>query len=89
MSGKPINIESLPSSVTLTKAADVSCLNIPLAPDAIAPMPIPMPFKSDLVFRDHKVYPEGKPDDAIEFKKGVYDTFDGFDDNMVDFRHLE
>jgi 4-hydroxybenzoyl-CoA reductase subunit alpha len=30
--------------------------------------------ESDLVFRDHKVYPEGKPDDGIEFKKVVYDT---------------
>ena len=30
--------------------------------------------ESDLVFRDHKVYPAGKPDDAIEFKQVVYDT---------------
>ena len=28
----------------------------------------------DLVFRDHKVYPEGEPERAIPFKKIVYDT---------------
>ncbi len=30
--------------------------------------------ESHLVFRDHKVYPEGKPEQAIEFKQVVYDT---------------
>ncbi len=30
--------------------------------------------ESDLVFRDHKVYPAGKPEQAVEFKQVVYDT---------------
>ena len=30
--------------------------------------------ESELVFRDHKVYPAGKPEQAVEFKQVVYDT---------------
>ena len=44
MSGRPMNNDAWPSSAILTNAADVSCLNRPLAPDAIAPMPMPMPW---------------------------------------------
>jgi 4-hydroxybenzoyl-CoA reductase subunit alpha len=36
-----------------------------------------------LVFRDHRVYPDGEPDRAIPFKKVVYDTLHSLEGRFV------